>query len=297
MNLSELARVAEIEVMRDGSFATPGFISVPTPGMLTFLENRNLIGQLKKLKDLAGLVTLPSLVDDLSWFDGAIGVSDSPRRALARLHNHLARQTSFYWDDFPTDIHPSARVSPRAYVAERNVRVGADSEIGPNATVDERTIIGQKVMIYAGAVIGSAGLQVGMAHGEMVEFVHAGAIRIEDSAQVFANAVIARAVFRQFTTIGRNCRVGNLAFISHNADIGEATIVGHGSVINGNVRTGARVWLGPGCTLIHCITVGENARISAGATVIQDVPPGGHVTGNIAVEHRRFLRHIASISR
>jgi UDP-3-O-[3-hydroxymyristoyl] glucosamine N-acyltransferase len=230
-------------------------------------------------------------------FAGAIGVSDSPRRALARLHHHLATRAAFYWDDFSTEIHPSARVSPRAYVAERNVRVGADSEIGPNATVDERTIIGQGVMIYAGAVLGSVGLQAGMADGEITEFVHAGGIRIEDCAQVFANAVIARAIFRQFTTISKNCRVGNLAFISHNAQIGEATFVGHGSVVNGNVRTGACVWLGPGCTLIHCVTIGEHARISAGSTVIQDVPPGGHVTGNIAIEHRRFLRHVASISR
>ena len=49
---------------------------------------------------------------------------------------------------------------------------------------------------------------------------HAGGLLVGDRAEVMANAVVARAVFRQFTSIGEDCRIGNLAFVSHNVRIG-----------------------------------------------------------------------------
>jgi UDP-3-O-[3-hydroxymyristoyl] glucosamine N-acyltransferase len=58
---------------------------------------------------------------------------------------------------------------------------------------------------------------------------------------------------------------------------------------------GEQVWIGPGATLIQRLTIGDRARISAGSCVIQNVPADQQVTGNIAVDHQRFLRHIASI--
>ncbi len=106
----------------------------------------------------------------------------------------------------------------------------------------------------------------------------------------------ARAFFRQPTTIGPSTRVGNGAFVSHNVRTGRRCKIGHGSVVNGYVTIGDDVWIGPGATLANSITIGDGAGISLGSAVIGDVAAGQRVTGNVAVDHRRFLRHISRVA-
>jgi UDP-3-O-[3-hydroxymyristoyl] glucosamine N-acyltransferase len=175
-------------------------------------------------------------------------------------------------------------------VDEKNVIIGAGVVVGPNASVVGRAVIGEAAVIHAGAVIGSAGFQTSRRCGGAVELVHAGVTEIGPHCHVFANAVIARGLFRQSTQIGRGCRVGNGAFVSHNCVLGDEVFVGHGAVVNGNVRVGANAWIGPGATVVNGITIGEAAKVSLGATVIRDVQPGKRVTGILAMGHRKMLR-------
>jgi len=115
--------------------------------------------------------------------------------------------------------------------------------------------------------------------------------------EVMANAVIARAVFRRYTAIGEYCKIGNVAFVSHSVEIGPRSIIGHGAVINGYVKIGADVWIGPGATLVHSIEIGDRAQISLGSAVMRTVRAGRRVTSNIAIDHTRYLRHLASLGR
>jgi UDP-3-O-[3-hydroxymyristoyl] glucosamine N-acyltransferase len=124
---------------------------------------------------------------------------------------------------------------------------------------------------------------------------HAGGLSVEDNVEVFANAVIARAVFRQMTSVGEHSRIGNGAFVSHNVQLGKRCFVGHNSSINGNTTVGDDTWIGPNATISNLLRIGERSRISLGAVVIRSVPPDTHVTGMSAIAHRRMLRHIASI--
>ena len=125
------------------------------------------------------------------------------------------------------------------------------------------------------------------------QLTHAGSVEIADRSSVFANATVARGLFRQQTYIGVDSQVGNNAFVSHNCDVGPRTTIGHGAVINGNVGLGADVWVGPGAILANNIAVGDNARIDLGATVIGTVDAGEHLGGPPAIDHRAMLREAA----
>jgi UDP-3-O-[3-hydroxymyristoyl] glucosamine N-acyltransferase len=127
-----------------------------------------------------------------------------------------------------------------------------------------------------------------------MELTHAGAVDIGAGCHIFANAVIARGLFRESTHIGPGCRVGNSAFVSHNCSVGEEAFIGHGAVVNGNVRVGSHTWIGPGATVVHGIEIGEGANVSLGATVMRDVEAGKHVTGSMAIAHRKMLRLMAA---
>jgi len=294
MRLSECAAIAGYEVIRDAAFLTPGLLSEPAPEMLVFAESAQVIPKILRTAEASCVIAPPDLAPKLGRVPG-LAVAANPRIAFWKLHNHLACETEFYGPNFPNRIHPEARIHPRATVAGRNVSIGAGAVVEAHAVISERCFIGADVVIRSGAVLGSAGFQTARDQDRMIELVHAGGIEIGDATHIFANAVIAPAIFAQRTTIGPHSRVGNLAFVSHNVRTGPRCFIGHGSVINGNVRLGTGVWVGPGAVIANSLSIGDHARISLGAAVGRSVAAGQHVTGSLAVEHRKMLRHLASL--
>jgi UDP-3-O-[3-hydroxymyristoyl] glucosamine N-acyltransferase len=133
--------------------------------------------------------------------------------------------------------------------------------------------------------------------GVIDDMIHAGEIVVEDGALILANAVIAAAVFRQATRIGREARIGNCAFVSHNVQIGSRTYVGHGCVVNGNVRVGEEVWIGPGATVTNNISIGDHAHIALGSVVIRSVAARERVAGNFAVARRPGLQQATAVQQ
>src|SRR5712671_7962012 len=133
MRLSEIENTAGIAVRRDGDFQTLGFVCDNYPHQLVFLESRTFLRGLQRNHSVSAVLTTPELADAVPH-GVAVAVCDRPRTVFANLHNELALR-GFYWDDFPTVIDPSAKVHPTAWIAARNVRIGAASEIAPNATV------------------------------------------------------------------------------------------------------------------------------------------------------------------
>jgi UDP-3-O-[3-hydroxymyristoyl] glucosamine N-acyltransferase len=295
-SLREAASWTSARLVRDGAFANLAFLSDPMARMLTFVETRRFVEAAVNCPETSCILTRPELA---ACFPDriALAVADDPKRCFFEIHNRLATETGFYGGDFPSIIHPSARLHRRSWVDEKNVVIGADVTVGPNASVLGRAVLGERAVIHAGAVIGSAGFQTNRRDGDAIELVHAGTTEIGPDCHVFANAVIARGVFRQSTRLGRGCRVGNGAFVSHNCVLADRVFVGHGAVVNGNVSVGANAWIGPGSTVVHGITVGEAAQVSLGATVIRNVEPGQRVTGALAMEHRQMLRLMAGAEK
>lgn len=279
--------------MRDGEFQTLGFLSYPHPGMLVFVESSRFLARLGRTPEAICIITTPDLAGKMD-FTGGYATSENPRRSFHLIHSHLAAQ-GFYWTDFDTEIHPTACIHPRAYVAPRNVRIGAHTNIEPNATVLERSLIGSEVTIRAGAVIGSVGFMT-MAYGELSgEMVHAGGIWLGDRVQVMSNAVVAAAIFHDSTQIGPGARVGNCAFVSHGVHVGKGSSIGHGAVVAGYVEIGEDVQIGPGASLVNGIRIGHRAHVALGSVVIGNVEPEQRVAGNFAVGRRALLKHLASI--
>jgi UDP-3-O-[3-hydroxymyristoyl] glucosamine N-acyltransferase len=264
--------------------------------MLAFLEDRKFLRLLRRTPEISCVITTRELSRELRDIPG-LAIAQNPRRVFFDFHNHLAQHTEYYWSDFPTKVAKTAKIHPRACIAEKNVRIGPGTVVEANATIAERCIIGASVVIRAGSVVGLIGFQTSRFDDRMVDMVHAGGVRLHDHVEVMANAVIARAVFREYTAIEEYCRIGNVAFVSHAVKIGPRSLIGHGAVVNGNVRIGADVWIGPGATLVHSIEIGDGAQVSLGSAVMRTVRAGQRVTSNVAIDHRRYLRHVASLAR
>ena len=136
MLLSEVISGSETELLQPGNFENLGFISDSRDQMLTFLEDERFLGTLLQNDCVSAVITTPFLFGQILGRVG-IAVCEHPRLTFAQIHNALCG-ASFYWQDFPTTIHPEARVHASAWIAERNVRIGPGVTIEPRATVLER---------------------------------------------------------------------------------------------------------------------------------------------------------------
>jgi UDP-3-O-[3-hydroxymyristoyl] glucosamine N-acyltransferase len=214
-----------------------------------------------------------------------------PLCAAHRIHCALAARPNYYWTDFSSRISSSANVSPAAHVAERNVVIDDDVEIGPGAVIGERVLLGKRVLIGANTVVGSNAFELVKVAGRNVLHAQAGGVRVEPDAIFLSGVMVASSAFATFTEIGENSGFDNLVHVAHDCVVERGVQVTAGAVLAGRVLLQADSYVGPNSTISNGLTIGANAAISIGATVIRDVENGMKVSGNFAIEHRRFMRN------
>jgi len=280
-------------VVRDGCFENLGFVFQTQENMLVFLESARFVRAVHRNPNIRAVLTTPELAGSLPE-NLAVGVCEQPRLTFALVHNELA-QRGFYWTDFATVIDPGARVHPTAWVSEQNVRIGPGSIVEPHATILARCIVGERVVVGAGCVLGGVGFQSVRTNRVMLEMEHAGGLVVEDRVRLLPGAVVACGLFRQNTRLSSDVRVGSQAFISHGVQVGKRAFVGHGAVVNGNVTLGQDSWIGPGAVIAQQLEIGDEAFVSLGAVVIGNLPAKSRVSGNFAIPHRRLLRFLAEL--
>ena len=282
--------------MRGAEFRSLGYLGhrLRRERMLAFVEDERFLPRVEAHPDLAAVLTTAALAERIPATLG-VAVVGRPAADFYALHNHLATQTEFYWRDFASEIAPSARVHPRAFVAERNVRVGPDCVIEPGAAVLDHSILGEGVVVRAGAVIGAHGMETKRVDGRVLRLEHAGGALLGDRVEIHANAVVVRAVFGGFTEIGEDTVVGSLVNVAHGVRIGRRCFLPDTCMLAGAVTVGDDVVIDPNATIAHEVHLGDGCRITLGAVVTRDVPPGVTVSGNFAIPHERFLEFIRRI--
>ena len=288
MQLSEIAQIVDVLVVRGGDF--------DNLGLLTHREGRVLAGYYEERfaralqnPHLACVISSDALAPQVPDHIG-LAVADDVKAAFYRLHEYLCRHTEFYWKDFETEIAADARIHGSAYVAPLNVRIGNRTTVAPRAIILEHSIIGSDYTIHAGAVIGGEGFEPKWVAEKHLVIPHAGGVRIGDCVQIMCCAHLARAVFGGFTEIGDGSIVDALVHIAHNAKIGRNCEIAANALVAGSTSIGDGVWIGPNACVSSEVRVGNHAFISLGSVVIDDVPDGGRVTGYFAFDHREYKR-------
>jgi UDP-3-O-[3-hydroxymyristoyl] glucosamine N-acyltransferase len=278
MRLSEASQGERIQVVRDGEFHALGLLSHAENQMLVVLYDRRYLDVLLQNPAISCVITCPDLVSALPDRLGVV-VSDDPTAAFYRIHSRLANHPGFYWSDFDTEISPQANVHPTAFVAARNVRIGAGTVVGPRAVILERTIVGRQAVIGPGVVLAGEGFEPKTVAGEKVIVPHAGGVRLGDRVEIQANSHIAKSVFGGCTEVGNDTKIDALVQIAHNVRIGCRCEIASGAVIAGSTTIGDDVWIGPSATVSSEIQVGDKAFVALGSVVTKNVAANQRVFG------------------
>jgi UDP-3-O-[3-hydroxymyristoyl] glucosamine N-acyltransferase len=303
-------------------------IGSASPDDLVFVDDEKHLAA--ALESHAGAVIAGEFAETFAVSGRPLLVSDHPKLAFARAARVLREAMPLEGSTQQGSAHPTAGihssvvlgpgvcVEERAVVRERaqigngtrigagcaigaGVKIGRQCEIYPHVTLYPGTTLGDRVIVHAGAVLGSDGF--GYVHdrqtGHYEKFPQVGRLVIEDDVEIGANATIDRGALDE-TRIRRGTKIDNLVHIGHNCQIGEDVIIAAQTGLSGSVI------IEKGAVLGGQVGIGEHARIEEGVmlggqggVLPNKVLRGKGVAfwGTPARPLREYLKQLATLAR
>lgn len=314
--LTELAVLTGAELSAPGAgsvqVARVAILARATADSITYFSDRKLAGELAETRAAACFVTErdAGLVPQ-----GCIAlVTRQPTAAYAmsgqrlhrpRLHAGPAVSRDASVEDGAV-IGPGAAIGQGAQIGRGTVigpntvigpgvTIGRDCVIGPNVSI-HCALLGDRVKILAGAVIGEAGFGATAGPTGVIDIPQLGRVILQDGVTVGANTCIDRGAYED-TVLGENTKIDNLVQIAHNVRVGRNCVMAAHTGISGSVIIGDGSAFGGRAGVADHVIIGEGAQIGAGAGVFRDVPPRAVMGGYPATPMRQWLREVAWLSK
>jgi UDP-3-O-[3-hydroxymyristoyl] glucosamine N-acyltransferase len=323
--LQQIAEALGARLLGDGRTAVSGLASIESASSedLVFVEDEKHLAA--ALKSGAGAVIAGEFAATVSC-DRPLLISDHPKLAFARAARLLA-------DDAPDSsagIHPAAAVHPsaklgsgasveaHAVVGEKaqiggNTRIGAgcvigrgvvlgsDCRIHPNVTIYSGTTVGNRVIVHAGAVLGSDGFGYvrDRETGRYEKFPQVGRLMIEDDVEIGANTTIDRGALDE-THIRRGAKLDNLVHIGHNCQIGEDVVIAAQTGLSGSIVIEKGAVLGGQVGIGEHAHIGEGVMLGGQGGVLPNKVLRGKglaFWGTPAQPLRQYLKQLATLAR
>lgn len=263
----------------------------------TFIDKPEYLQGLDK--NVVMILTTAEVAAGIETYDKfGLCIVEEPRLTYFKLHNVLENDPRYVRERKPSVIASSCKISPLAVIADQNVVIGENTVIEEFVVIRENTVIGSDCIIRSGVKIGGTDFEF-KHEGEKVWGVnHLGGVRIGNHVEVQYNTGINRALYPwDDTVIGDYTKVDMLVHIAHGVKIGRACFVVANSGIGGRTIIGDNCWIGFASTIKNGITIGRDAHVNMGAVVTKSVGDGESVSGNFAIDHKKFIEHIKNISR
>jgi len=299
LTLSELVRLVDGDIVRDGlGGALTGVASLDAAGPqdISFLGNDKYRGQFLTTRAGAALVARGETGGPQAL--GLVAV-DNPSLAFSEVIRHFSATAK----PLTPGIDPRAVVDATAVFDRQAVRIHAGAvimagarlgdgcEIGPNSvigehavlgrgcrilanvTVRERCVLGERVILQPGCVIGSDGFGYAFQDGRHLKIDQVGIVELGDDVEIGANTTIDRARFGK-TLIGEGTKIDNLVQIAHNVVIGKHCLIISLTGISGSSQLGDYVTAAGQVGIVGHVTIGDHAILSARTGVTANIAGG-----------------------
>jgi UDP-3-O-[3-hydroxymyristoyl] glucosamine N-acyltransferase len=322
--LAEIAEFVHARLIGDGSVAVTGIASVQSaaPGDLVFVESENHLDS--ALQSRASAVVAGSFAVGKTCSKPLL-ISDQPRLAFARAA-HLICQKPARNPGVHTSavVHALAKlgsgvtIDERAVISETaqigngtwigagsvigaGVRIGENCELYPNVTVYSGTRLANRVIVHAGAVLGSDGFGYvrDAKTGRYEKFPQVGRLEIEDDVEIGANATVDRGAL-VVTRIGRGTKIDNLVHVGHNVQIGTDVVIAAQTGLSGSAVIEDNVIIGGQVGIADHVRVEDGAILGAQCGVpSRKIIRGKGIVfwGTPARPIRAYLKELAILAR
>jgi UDP-3-O-[3-hydroxymyristoyl] glucosamine N-acyltransferase len=162
--------------------------------------------------------------------------------------------------------------------------------------VYDNSLLGHRVILHAGAVIGADGYGYRFHGGRHHKIPQLGWVELGDDVEVGAGTTIDRGTVDP-TIIGPGTKIDNQVQIGHNCEIGAHNVIVSQVGIGGSCVTGRYVTIAGQVGIADHLHIGDGAMIGAAAGVTKDVPPGQRVLGAPAMDEMDMKRIVMCMPR
>jgi UDP-3-O-[3-hydroxymyristoyl] glucosamine N-acyltransferase len=299
-------------------------LSTAGPSDLSFIEDAKYLDRAAQCR--AGAVLAGEFAAaGVPGLDSTLLIVAAPRLAFARAVAFMADSARK-----PSGVHATAVIDPTATIGAhvsigahavvgKNVRIGARTRIGPGCvlfdevkvgedchlvarvTIYSKTIVGSRVLVHAGAVLGSDGF--GFAKDEQSgayhKFPQVGRLEIGDDVEIGANCTIDRAAL-DATSIADGAKLDNLVHVGHNVQIGRNVVISAQTGIAGSSVIEENVVVAGQVGIADHVRIEEGAILGAQSGVPSNkVIRGKGVVfwGTPARPIREYLKELAALAR
>lgn len=174
-------------------------------------------------------------------------------------------------------------------------QIGRDCYVGASASI-VASLIGDRVIIHAGARIGQDGFRFMPSPGGLKKMPQLGRVVIQDDVEIGANTTIDRGALSD-TLIGEGTKIDNLVQLGHNVRIGRHCAIAAHVGISGSVEIGDFVMLGGLVGIADHVKIGNGVHIAAASGVMHDIPAGQKWAGLPAQPAKDWFREVNMIRK
>src|SRR5688572_15394616 len=285
------------------------------PGNIAFLANERYLPQLKTTRAAAVIVG-----------EAARGATALPRLVCTNPYACFARVSAFLNPLVPAraGIHRTAVLGKSAelgrgveigahVVIGTGARIGAGSVIGagcfigngaaigagtrvfPNVTVYHGCLIGQRVVLHSGVVIGADGFGMAMEEGRWLKVPQIGRVVIGNDVEIGANTTVDRGAMDD-TLIEDGVKLDNHIQVGHNVRIGAHTAIAACTGISGSAIIGSDCRIGEMPGIAGHAAIPQHVDISAHTMITKSIHKPGTYTSLYPFEtHREWRRNAAQL--
>lgn len=158
-------------------------------------------------------------------------------------------------------IHSSAIIEPGA-------QLGADCEVMAHAVVTRHAILGDRVVVHPGAVVGG--------DPQFLKFDRRtpSFVRVGEGAVVRENATLNRSIYEgQSTVVGARCFLMAGSHAGHDCVLADDVVLANNAMLAGHVTVGALTFVGGGAGVHQFVRIGESVMIGGLARITRDLAP------------------------
>ena len=322
--LKEIAEFVQARLVGDGSVVVAGIASVETATAadLVFAQDEK---NLEVALQSQGCAAIAGNFASGRSFAKPLLIAHDPRLAFARAARLISPPPRREPGVHPTAIvHATAKLGRDVTVDERvvisagaeigdgawigagciigaGVRIGEDCELYPNVTVYPGTRLAKRVIVHAGAVLGSDGF--GYARdaktGGYEKFPQIGRLEIEDDVEIGANATVDRGAL-VVTRIGRGTKIDNLVHVGHNVQIGSDVVIAAQAGLSGSAVIENNVIIGGQVGIADYVRIEDGAILGAQSGIpSRKIIRGKGILfwGTPARPIRQYLKELALLAR
>ena len=323
MQLSELVKLLDADLVKPPLGTVPTEFEVlgvapidkAQAGQITFLTNPEYAKYASSCRAGAIIVAIPVADCPVPQI-----VHANPYYAFARTAQIFHKsQRSFSGVSSQAFVDPTAKLGsgvtiyPFAFIGAKSVigdnttifsgvfvgdsvTIGKACDIRANAVIEYGCILGDRILVHGGAVIGADGFGFAPGENDIAKIPQVGIVRIADDVEIGPLCTIDRAAMGE-TKIGRGSKLDSQVHIAHNVSVGENCMLCGQAGIAGSAKLGNWITIAGQSGINSHVNICDHVTLGAMSAIVTDVDQKGTYMGFPAETASVWRRQLASTRR